>query len=442
MGNEQHHRATLLSMGMPIHNKMKTTLHSVADVADGADAEQEGGSASAVSVSVALLTGGIDRPYAYGLSLALALKGVKLDVIGNRELESPEILAQPTVTFFTLHRDLRKAASLPRRLLEHLAVYGRIIRYAAAAKPRVFHILWNYKFQWFDRTLLMLYYKMLGKRIVLTAHNVNAAARDGNESMANRLSLKLQYRLSDHIFVHTDRMRAALHNDFGLRERAVTVIPFGLNNSVPDTDLTPAAAKRKLGLDSQEKTILFFGRIRAYKGLHYLVNAFRQLAVQDGSYRLLIAGEPKKDSFQYWREIQEFIQREKIGDRVIQEARFIKDEETELYFKAADVLILPYSEIFQSGVMFLAYSFGLPVIATDVGSLRDDIVEGRTGYVCRPCDAVDLAKTIDRYFASELFNNLDRRRADIKAFAASRNSWALVSEKTCQVYAQLLAEGK
>jgi glycosyltransferase involved in cell wall biosynthesis len=421
---------------------MTTTLQSVAAPAIDSDAKERETSASACDAAVAVFTGGIDRPYAYGLSLALALKGVKLDVIANRELESPEIHAQPTVTFLALHGDLRQAASLTSKLLQHLAVYGRMIRYAATAKPRIFHILWNYKFQLFDRTLLMLYYKFLGKRIVLTAHNVNAAARDGNESMANRLSLKIQYRLSDHIFVHTDKMKAALHSDFGVPEKAVSVIPFGVNNSVPDTDLTSVEAKRRLGLDSQDKAILFFGRMRPYKGLDYLVEAFHQIALGDKSYHLIIAGEPKKDSVRHWREIQDSIKRKEIGDRVIQEARFIRDEETEIYFKAADVLVLPYSQVFQSGVLFLAYSFGLPVIATDVGSLRDDIVEGRTGYVCQPCDAMDLAKSIERYFASDLFKTLERRRAEIKAFAGMRNSWELVGDKTCEIYAQLLAQNR
>src|ERR1700722_5677661 len=140
---------------------MKITLQSVAAPANDSDAKEREMSASACNAAVALLTGGIDRPYAFGLSLALALKGVKLDVIANRELESPELLAQPTVAFVALHGDLRQAASLTRRLSQHLGVYWRMIRYAATAKPRIFHILWNYKFQFFDRTLLVLYYKML-----------------------------------------------------------------------------------------------------------------------------------------------------------------------------------------------------------------------------------------------------------------------------------------
>ena len=62
---------------------------------------------------------------------------------------------------------------------------------------------------------------------------------------------------------------------------------------------------------------------------------------------------------------------------------------------------------FQSGVLFLGYNFGLPVIASDVGSLREDIVEGKTGFVCKPRDPIDLAKEIERYFSSELYRRLD-----------------------------------
>lgn len=394
----------------------------------------------ASEIEVALLTGGFDRPYAFGLSMALASKCVRLDVIGSKELDSPEMRAAPKLNFLNLHGDQRQAVGTARKLLRHLVVYGRLISYAATARPKVFHILWNYKFQLFDRTLLMLYYKLLGRRIVLTAHNVNTAQRDGNDSPLNRISLKFQYRLADHTFVHTEKMKHELLNEFGIREERVSVIPFGINSSVPDTELTPAQAKRRVGVSSSEKTILFFGGIRPYKGLEYLVAAFQQIAPRDVGYRLIIAGEPKKEAVRYWQEIQQAIGRERTGDQVIQEIRFIADEETETYFKAADVLVLPYTTVFQSGVLFLAYNFGLPVIATNVGSLQDDIVEGETGYTCQSCDAADLARAIESYFESDLFESLDHRRADIKAFARRRNSWDEVSDKTCDVYAQLLAQ--
>ncbi len=393
----------------------------------------------ASATAVTLMTGGIDRPYAFGITVALGSRGALVDVIGGTELDCAEIRRLTSVTFRNLHGDLRRVKGFAKKLLFHLAVYARLMGYSLTARPKIFHILWNYKFELFDRTVLMLYYKLLGKKVVLTAHNVNAATRDGNESVLNHLSLKMQYRLTDHIFVHTDTMKAELVKQFGVNSDAVTTIPFGVNNSVPDTELTTAEARQRLGLKDGDKAILFFGRLRQYKGLHHLIDAFAQLAAQDRSYRLIIAGEPKKDTFEYWQELCRNIDTQPFRDQVIREARYIRDEETELFFKAADVVVLPYTSIFQSGVLFLGYSFGLPVIATNVGSLSDDIVEGETGFVCRPNDVADLAETISRYFASDLYRSLDERRADIRAFVASRNSWQAVSDTTLRVYADLLA---
>jgi glycosyltransferase involved in cell wall biosynthesis len=397
-------------------------------------------SATSSDVRVALLTGGFDRPYAFGLIMALASKGVKIEVIGSEELDEPAIRAVPALRFFNLYGNQRRKVGKRTRILLNLAVYARIFRYAAKAEPKIFHILWNNRLYLFDRTLLMLYYKALGKRIVLTAHNVNVSARDGNDSWLNRLSLKAQYHLVDHIFVHTEKMKRELEETYGVRKGAVSVIPFGINNSVADTELTCSEAKAKIGVSISERTILFFGGIRPYKGVEYLTRAFNRVARQDRRYRLVIAGEPKKEAARYWGEIQAEIERDASRAQVIQETRYIQDEETEIYFKAADVLVLPYTNVYQSGVLFLAYSFGLPVIATDVGALRDDIVEGKTGYVCRPCDVVDLARKIQLYFESELFANLEQNRGFIKAFARQRSSWKIVSAATCVVYETLLAE--
>jgi len=408
------------------------------DTPAGISATREDTSAPASELTVALLTGGIDRPYAFGLSMALASKGVTLDVIGSTQIASPEMYAAPNLNFLNLHGDQRLVTA-GNRLWRYLVVYWRLIRYAAAAKPKIFHILWNGKLQLFDRTFLMLYYKMLGKKIVFTAHNVNVAKRDGYDSFLNRLTLRVQYRLVDHIFAHTDKMKEELVRAYDVEKETISVIPFGINNSVPDTELTPAQAKQKVHIDSSDRTILFYGRIRPYKGIEYLVAALRRIVYKDDRYRLIIAGEFLKESRQYWSEIQKTIEGEGLAERVIQEIRFIPDEETEIYFKAADVLVLPYTGVFQSGVLFLAYSFGLPVIATDVGSFRDDIVEGGTGYVCRSGDAADLAATIERYFDSSLFKDLDQRRAAIRDFARARNSWNAVGEKTCDVYAGLMA---
>ncbi len=393
--------------------------------------------ATAPATRVTLLTGGIDPPYVYGVAMEIIAQGMQLELIGSDSLDRPEMHTTEGLHFLNLQHN-RPGAGWLAKIARILAYYGRLAGYAATAKPRIFHILWNNKLVYFDRTFLMLYYKLLGKRVVFTAHNVNAGKRDGNDSLLNRATLRIQYRLADHIFVHTGKMKSELRKDFGVADQKITVIPFGINNSVPDTSLTPAEARKRLGIGAQEKTILFFGRIRQYKGLHLLVEAFQQIAARNPGYRLLIAGEPKKDSEQYWAEIQASLARGPGRDSVNQCIDFIPDADTEIYFKAADVSVLPYTMVFQSGVLFLSHSFGLPVIASDVGSLRDDIVEGETGLVCKPCDVADLVRAIETYFASDLFKDLSRRRREIREFANQHHSWSVVGKQTREVYDALL----
>ena len=252
--------------------------------------------------------------------------------------------------------------------------------------------------------------------------------------------MKLQYRLADHVFVHTQAMKQELLEGFEVREDATTVIPFGLTAAVPDTDLTRDQARRRLGIGDREKTILFYGHIGPYKGLEFLVAAFQRLAAEDPDYRLIIAGKPGGTCDRYINDIQRTIRSDASRTKITQRLEYIPEDETESYFKAADVLALPYTEIAQSGVLVLGYRFGLPAIATDVGSFREDIIEGGTGFLCRPGDAVDLARKIETYFQSPLFKGLATRRLEIRAYAAQRYSWEAVSRLTCAVYQELLTK--
>ena len=266
---------------------------------------------------------------------------------------------------------------------------------------------------------------------------MNARARDGGDSWLNRATLKFQYHRCDHIFLHTEKMKAELVSDFGIPESKTSVIPFGINSTVPDTALTTAGARQRLGLADGEKALLFFGNIAPYKGVEFLVDAFFQIAGRAKDFRLIIAGRPK-GSEDYWAGLLAKINTSPVRAQIILKIEYVPDAETEIYFKAADVLILPYTHIFQSGVLFLGYNFGLPAIAADVGSLKDEIVEGRTGLVFQTRDAADLARAVETYFASDLFLNLKNRRQDIREFAHERYSWSKVAQITTVVYSQLL----
>ena len=392
------------------------------------------------ALSIALLTGGDDRPYALGMASALIGQGISIDFIGSDKLDAPELHTSSLLTFLNLRGDQREDAPWRRKFVRILTYYARLVRYVVKSKPRIFQILWNNKFEHFDRTLLMLYYRLFRKRIILTAHNVNMRKRDGRDNWLNRFSLGIQYRLCDHILVHTGAMKDELVADFGIASQRVSVIPFGINNTCPATALGRCEARERIGIGQDDKTLLFFGQIAPYKGLEYLIAAMVELAKEDKGLRLVIAGRIKPGYVSYWNAVQREISRAGLDNCIIQYIRFIPETEVEVYFKAADVAVIPYVEIFQSGVPFLSYSFGLPVIATNAGSLRNDIVEAKTGFLCRRADAADLARAIRSYFASDLYHGLDQHRRTIREFANERNSWTKVGEIIEGVYRRVLAK--
>jgi glycosyltransferase involved in cell wall biosynthesis len=393
---------------------------------------------SASALKVGLLTGGGDRHYAFGLARGLTSKGIYVDFIGGDQVDSPELHCDSRLSYFNFRRNGRENAGLLEKAWRLLHYYGKLLQYAATAEPVIFHILWNNKWEAFDRTLLLFYYRLMGRKLVITAHNVNAGIRDGRDTAFNRLTLRIQYHLCEHIFVHTAQMKSQLLAEFGVAQDAVSVIPYGINNAIPETPLTSQQAKARLGLNPDERVLLFFGNIAPYKGLEFLIAALERLIAQGGNYRLLIAGPVKPGCERYAEEIRRAIEHGLCRQRTIQRMTFIPDAETELYFKAADASVLPYKHIFQSGVLFLGYSFGLPALVADVGSLREDVIEGTTGFTFRPEDPEALANAVERYFASELYRCLQVQRENIRRRFQRLHSWDTVAELTRQVYAQLL----
>jgi glycosyltransferase involved in cell wall biosynthesis len=430
---------------MRVETQKKRSIQTTARVGARVHEEDAASSHGALRPSdifrVAILTGGGDKPYALGIASSLISQGVAFDFICSDELDSPELPQSPLLRVLNLRGAMRPDVGIMKKALRILTYYGRLIRYATTTKARVFHILWNTsRLELLDRTLMLLYYRFLGKRIVFTAHNVNVRQRDNNDTWLNRLTLRFQYHLMDHLFVHTERMRQDLQKDFSVPAGKISLIPFGINSTAPNTVLTPAEARLRLGLTEGQKVLLFFGNIAPYKGLEYLVEAIALLVRNAPAYRLIIAGKPKTDSASYWEAIRLRIVSAGLQNNVLQRIEYVPDAETEVYFKAAHAVVLPYTDIFQSGVLFLGYNFGLPVIASDVGSLREDILEGKTGFVCQPRDAADLANKIETYFSSPLYRQLEMCRKDIQAFANDKYSWAKVGEVTQSVYQHLMGQ--
>jgi glycosyltransferase involved in cell wall biosynthesis len=245
------------------------------------------------------------------------------------------------------------------------------------------------------------------------------------------------YKIVDHIIVHTEKMKSELIGGFNIRNDKISVIPFGINEVIPNTNLTGTEARGMLNLEDGEKVMLFFGNIAPYKGLDQLIKALIYLKGQRKNIKLVVAGRIKQDCQVYWESVKKIIEENDLAGSIIYRIEYIPEEEAEIYFKSADVLILPYKHIFQSGVIFTAYHFGLPVVASDVGSLRDDIIEGKTGFVCRPNDPEDLARKILLYYESDVFKNLAANRKELIQYAKEKYSWEKAGDNTFALYKRL-----
>lgn len=157
--------------------------------------------------------------------------------------------------------------------------------------------------------------------------------------------------------------------------------------------LDKKTAREQIGLNSQDKIILFFGFIRKYKGLDLLIKAMGEEKIKKEGIKLLIAGEFYEEEKPYLQLIKDY----ELQDKIILKNSFIADQEVRFYLCAADVVIQPYRNATQSGVTPLAYHFEKPMIVTNVGGLPSLVPDGKVGLVCEP-DSFSIAKAILHFY--------------------------------------------
>ncbi len=152
-------------------------------------------------------------------------------------------------------------------------------------------------------------------------------------------------------------------------------------------------AKKELSLDLEQTYLLFFGFIRAYKGLDLLIEAMAHEKVKGLDVKLIIAGEYYEDQEKYESKIREY----GLSDNIILHTKYISNEEVHLYFCAADLVVQPYITATQSGISQIAYHFEKPMLVTNVGGLPEIVSHQKNGYVV-PVNSKDIALSIYDFF--------------------------------------------
>jgi len=184
-------------------------------------------------------------------------------------------------------------------------------------------------------------------------------------------------------------------------------------------------ALAELKLDEENSYLLFFGFIRAYKGLDLLIEAFSDKRLRNRKLKLLIAGEFYEDKTLY----KDLIKKYNLEREVIFFDHFIKDNEVPLFFSVADLIVQPYKTATQSGVTQIAFYFEKPMLVTDVGGLREIVPDGKCGYVVKP-EPEFIAEAIIDFFDN------DRKKKFTEGVRQEKEkfSWDKMTEAIVEVY--------
>lgn len=199
-------------------------------------------------------------------------------------------------------------------------------------------------------------------------------------------------------------------------------------NAFKYEDMTREKARELLKIKPEEKVLLFFGFVREYKGLKYLIKAMPLIKDKLTNVKLLIVGDFGEDKQNYL----DLISKYRVENVIDIYDGYIPDREVEKYFVASNLVVLPYESATQSGIVQIAYGFEKPVIVTNVGGLPDVVTDGKTGYVVEAQNPNKLAEAVVKYYENDMESEFIEGVKD-EAYRFSWDRMVEIIEKIFQV---------
>jgi len=257
-----------------------------------------------------------------------------------------------------------------RQAFRQVRAVGRIVNDIRRLNPDVIHMQkWHL---WFYLALPAL------RRfpLVISIHDPVPHLGDRSSRKTPGSIIRFGYRRATRVIVHNEAMKRTTVVDLGLPPMSIDVVPL----------VERGDASLGVHIEERGNEVLFFGRLWEYKGLRYYIEAAPLILAEVPSARFVIAG--RGEDFDLYRAM--------MSDPALFEVHneFVSDEKRAELFRRASVVVLPYVEATQSGVIPVAYTHERPVVATAVGGLASQIDDGSTGLLVPPRDKQALAKAV------------------------------------------------
>jgi glycosyltransferase involved in cell wall biosynthesis len=360
-------------------------------------------------------------PYDHALAAALARAGAEVELVTSRFAYGEVPQGDGYRTSQSFYRIAPGAAGsrlrMAAKLAQHVPDMTRLAGHVRRTRPDVVHFQWL-TVQPVDVHLLPLIRRAGGGApLVLTAHDVlPREPRPGQLDAQRRL-----YERVDAVVVHSEHGAARLRGELGVDPAKVHVIPHGAFDHFAALPSQRPLPPELAAVPRERPVVLCFGLLRPYKGVDALLEAWR--GIDDAE--LWVVGLPKMDVAPL---------RAAAPPHVRFVSRFVADDEIPAFFERADLVVLPYREIDQSGVLFTALGFGAPLLLTTVGGFPEVAATGAAELV-EPGDPAALHAALARLLADP--EERARLAAAARAAAAGPYSWDGVAAQTLALYRSL-----
>jgi D-inositol-3-phosphate glycosyltransferase len=361
--------------------------------------------------------------YLFGQAKGLTGNDVSVSLYTNNETDNPRI---DGVQFFTFYRNIFKS--------RFKFVSG--VRWVVGSILSIFHarVLGSsiFHFHIFYTNSLVLFnlflVKLISGKVVLTVHDVSSLSNASDVSIVGNMI----YRHADLILTHNNFSRSEIIKINPNLSALIYIVPHG--NYVPFINVQndKERSRKYLGILREKTVLLFFGMIKKVKGLDVLLQALKDVIKENPDVLLVIAGKPWENDFTNYQKI---IDKNNLSDYCLLHTRFIPHADVEHYYCAADLVVLPYKKIYQSGVLIMTLSYGKPVLASDLPPLKEIVSDMQTAFLFESESSSSLSEKLNLALLDS--KKLEEVRKNGEELISASYDWSEIGKQTKQAYQSL-----
>ncbi len=367
--------------------------------------------------------GGSFHFYTFGQCMGLLNAGVDVSLYTNNETHNPNIKG---LKFFSFYKDVFASQYRLFNGMQWILGSFKSILHARIKGSSIFH------FHIFYTNILILFnvllVRLLAGKVVLTIHDVASfAKKDKSKFISN-----LVYRSASLLLTHNEFSKSEIQISKPRLSSRIFIVPHG--NYIPFISIEndKENSRSHLNLPKDKKILLFFGMIKEVKGLEVLLKSLKKVIKNNPNIVLLIAGKPWENDFANYQKI---IDENNLEDYCILHTRFIEHDDVAHYYCAADLVVLPYKKIYQSGVLMMALSYERAALTSDLPPLKEVISDNQNGFLFRTQDSDSLADRLTEILSDETL--LESVRVEGAKLINTKYGWNKIGLLTREAYANI-----